>query len=115
MGRKIEGFTESAKKRLVAYSWPGNIRELKNVIERAVVLNTKSHIDESDLALSPALESGSQDTVVDVSPEMTLAALERAHIERVLRHTQGNKSRASSILGIERSTLDRKLKRFSAS
>jgi Nif-specific regulatory protein len=45
---------------------------------------------------------------------MTLAALEQIHIERVLRHTDGNKSRASAILGIERSTLDRKLKRFAA-
>ncbi len=114
MGRKIEGFSEAAKKRLLAYSWPGNIRELKNVIERAVVLNTKTHIDESDLALTPALEAGANSAAVDVSPEMTLAALEQAHIERVLRHTEGNKSRAASILGIERSTLDRKLKRFAS-
>jgi Nif-specific regulatory protein len=114
MGRKIEGFTEAAKKRLLEYSWPGNIRELKNVIERAVVLNTKGQIDESDLALTPALEAGSDAAVAGGAVEMTLAQLEQAHIERVLRHTGGNKSRAAAILGIERSTLDRKLKRFSA-
>ncbi len=114
MGRKITGLTEAAKKRLLGYSWPGNIRELKNVIERAVVLNTKTVIDESDLALSPAVHGddaahrGSDDGNV----EITLAKLERSHIERVLRHTGGNKSRASAILGIERSTLDRKLKKF---
>jgi Nif-specific regulatory protein len=114
MGRKIEGFTEAARKRLLAYSWPGNIRELKNVIERAVVLNTSGQIDESDLALTPALEAGSAAAAAGDLVEMTLAQLEQAHIERVLRHTGGNKSRAAAILGIERSTLDRKLKRFSA-
>jgi Nif-specific regulatory protein len=114
MGRKIEGFTDAAKKRLLSYSWPGNIRELKNVIERAVVLNTKLHIDESDLSLTPAMEGKTDAATSDVPAEMTLAELEQAHIERVLRHTEGNKSRAAAILGIERSTLDRKLKRFAA-
>ena len=115
MGRRIEGFSDAAKKRLTGYSWPGNIRELKNVIERAVVLNTKSQIDVSDLALTPAVEGGTPGPDADESTaEMTLAELERNHIERVLRHTGGNKSRASAILGIERSTLDRKLKKFAA-
>jgi Nif-specific regulatory protein len=112
MGRKIEVFSEAAKQRLLAYSWPGNIRELKNVIERAVVLNTKNRIEESDLALSPAMEAGPAPAIPEWPAEMTLAELEQQHIERVLRFTDGNKSRAASILGIERSTLDRKLKRF---
>ena len=112
MGRKVEGFTDAAKKRLLSYSWPGNIRELKNVIERAVVLNTEGMLDESDLALSPAVHGNAAAAMTDAPTDMTLAELEKAHIERVLRHTEGNKSRAASILGIERSTLDRKLKRF---
>ena len=115
MGRKIEDFTDAARKRLLGYSWPGNVRELKNVIERAVVLNTKTTIDESDLSLAPAVVGGNSadsGAVDDGEVEMTLAALERRHIERVLQHTSGNKSKASLILGIERSTLDRKLKRF---
>ena len=117
MGRKVEGFTDAANRRLLEYSWPGNVRELKNVVERAVVLNTKNVIDESDLTLAPAFvgdapEAGATQLLDSTNVEITLAELEREHIERVLRHTSGNKSRASSILGIERSTLDRKLKKF---
>jgi len=115
MGRKIEGFTTAAKKRLLDYNWPGNIRELRNVIERAVVLNMKPIIDANDLLLSPVSENPSPPVIAaGVPTEMSLAELEKSHIERVLRHTDGNKSRAASILGIERSTLDRKLKRFHA-
>ncbi|WP_345689622.1 sigma 54-interacting transcriptional regulator [Novipirellula caenicola] len=115
MGRRIETISEAAQKRLLEYHWPGNIRELRNVIERAVVLNQKNVIEETDLALSPTgnvgrTSSASSETAV----EMTLAELEQQHIERVLRHTDGNKSRAAAMLGIERSTLDRKLKRFAA-
>jgi Nif-specific regulatory protein len=111
MGRKIEGFTSAAKKQLAGYAWPGNIRELKNVIERAVVLNTKNLVDESDLMLSPATVAGTAAAEPSYD-EISLAELERLHIERVLCHTEGNKSRAAAILGIERSTLDRKLKKY---
>lgn len=136
MGRRIEGLTPAAQQRLLHYSWPGNVRELKNVIERAVVLNTKSVIDEADIALLPTGEGpgpggaasldaarSADGSPGDASPdaadgwptETTLADLERRHIGRVLRHTGGNKTRAATILGIERSTLDRKLKRYSRS
>ncbi|GAA4451224.1 sigma 54-interacting transcriptional regulator [Novipirellula rosea] len=116
MGRRIETISEAAQKRLLEYHWPGNIRELRNVIERAVVLNQKNVIEENDLALSPASAAGGDATASsDTAVEMTLAELEQQHIERVLRHTDGNKSRAAAMLGIERSTLDRKLKRFAKS
>ena len=125
MGRKITGFSDEAQRKLMSYPWPGNVRELRNVVERAVVLNTKSIIDSDDLSLSPTLgsnlagaaTSGQSDrsSIVEDSPEISLADLERLHINGVLQYTGGNKSRAASILGIERSTLDRKLKRYQQS
>ena len=112
MGRKISGFSDEAKQKLMKYQWPGNVRELRNVIERAVVLNTKSIIEADDLSLSPTSESPRDQSTVQEFAEVSLSDLERTHIHHVLQHTQGNKSRAASILGIERSTLDRKLKRY---
>ncbi len=115
MGRRITTITEPARRMLLDYRWPGNIRELRNVIERAVVLNAGTTIDAEHLLLTPAMSAGKgdADSATANSPvEISLADLERSHIERVLRHTDGNKSRAASILGIERSTLDRKLKKF---
>ena len=115
-GRKIQGFTDAARDALVQYTWPGNIRELKNVIERSVVLNTRERIDQPDLLLPAITSSQSLAQGLAVPPTAdalpTLAELERSHVERVLRHTEGNKSQAAKILGIERSTLDRKQKRW---
>ena len=114
MGRRITSISPTAESMLLDYRWPGNIRELRNVIERAVVLNSGDTIDAEHLLLTPAMtESQSSEKAANRTPvDLSLADLERAHIERVLRHTDGNKSRAASILGIERSTLDRKLKKF---
>ncbi|MCC9601766.1 sigma 54-interacting transcriptional regulator [Stieleria sp. JC731] len=114
MGRRINSITPAAQTMLLDYRWPGNIRELRNVIERAVVLNATDSIDAQHLLLTPATVGGASPEIAmsDSPVEISLADLEKAHIERILRHTDGNKSRAASILGIERSTLDRKLKKF---
>lgn len=126
MGRRDMKLSPAATKKLLDYTWPGNVRELRNVIERAVVLSPleslssdeEALIQADQLLLSPApvgpLSDSSELPQNDPEndPLVALADLERKHIERVLRSTGGNKSQASSILGIERSTLDRKLKRY---
>jgi transcriptional regulator with GAF, ATPase, and Fis domain len=114
-GRKLKGFMPRAMDHMLRYRWPGNVRELKNVVERAVVLAQGEYIDETDLLLSKLPTSG--DTV-DVPPQplafepLSLAEMERRHIEAVLQNTRWNKSRTAEILGIERSTLDRKIRRY---
>jgi Nif-specific regulatory protein len=114
-GRKISGFSSEALERMMQYRWPGNVRELKNVVERAVVLARGERIESEDLALTKLSTAG--DTV-DVVPApgafepMSLDELERRHILATLKATNWNKSQTASILGIERSTLDRKIRRY---
>ncbi len=112
-GRKIKGFTPAAAEKLQAYRWPGNVRELKNVVERAVALGSGPQLDAADIWLSE-LDVGAP--VVGAAggpfkPE-SLEDVEKRHILETLKFTDGNKSRAAEILGIQRSTLDRKLKDY---
>ena len=114
-GRRIRGFTTEALDRLQRYRWPGNVRELKNAIERAVVLARQEEIDATDLMLSNLATAGDTvdiPSVITGYEPTTLAEMERRHISATLRSTGWNKSRAASILGIERSTLDRKIRRY---
>lgn len=116
VGQKLAGFTPQAMELMERYRWPGNVRELKNVVERAVVLAQGDYIDVQDLTLSnlaTASESGEISLGVRAIYEpASLGEMERQHIEATLRHTNWNKSKTSEILGIERSTLDRKIKRY---
>jgi Nif-specific regulatory protein len=114
-GRKIRGFTPEATQQLASYLWPGNVRELKNVIERGVVLCRGREIDQDDLLLTKLSTAGDTGkplpSGLGFSPS-SLADMERLHILSTLQHTGWNKSRAAGILGIERSTLDRKIHRY---
>jgi Nif-specific regulatory protein len=114
-GRKITGFTDEAIAELQKYKWPGNIRELKNSIERAVVLCRNTIIDVGDLSLSN-LTTSSDTTGILLNTSSyqphSLEEIERFHIKRTLDYHDWNKSRSASVLGVERSTLDRKIKRY---
>ncbi|QDU92690.1 sigma 54-interacting transcriptional regulator [Lignipirellula cremea] len=115
-GRKITGYSPDALQHLRHYRWPGNVRELKNVIERAVVLARGETIEVHDLALSnlaTASESGEiAPPALAVYEEVSLKEIEKRHIAATLQANSWNKSRAAAILGIERSTLDRKISRY---
>jgi len=114
-GKKIRGFSAEAMAQLVRYRWPGNVRELRNVIERAVVLCGGAEIQQADLILSKLSTAGDTGELAQLpanQAQCSLAEVERQHILAILNHTGWNKSRAATILGIERSTLDRKIRRY---
>lgn len=111
--RSLADLTPAAIDRLMAYPWPGNVRELKNTIQRSVILCSGNVLDAPDLHFSQ-LEEGSTAALLAADADTgqhSLKEVELKHILAVLEKTQWNKSRAAEILGIERSTLDRKLKR----
>ncbi len=94
---------------MLRYRWPGNVRELENAMERAVTLARGGRIEPTDLPDS--LQSSPSGDFLDmaVSRRFSLGELETLYIRRVLAEVGGNKSQAASILGIDRSTLYRKL------
>ncbi len=107
-GRRLREISPGALRKLSEYDWPGNVRELRNVIERAVVLCTGPSIEEADIWLAPLFQNQSDRAF---EPQ-TLEELEKRHISETLEHTGWNKSQAAALLGIERSTLDRKIKAY---
>lgn len=110
MGLGQGGVARGALECLVKYSWPGNIREMRNVIERANIFGEGR--DEMRVEHLPAeLRTTSRAGGTPFRPE-PLKAIEKRHIERVLRHHGGNRSRAAKDLGIARATLINKIKQY---
>ncbi|HSG71261.1 MAG TPA: helix-turn-helix domain-containing protein, partial [Planctomycetaceae bacterium] len=115
MKRGTKSLTREAVALLEKYHWPGNVRELENTIERAVILGKAEVIEEKDIqfsSLETPMEPSSESNLSNVASNLSLGELEQQHILRTLDETGWNKSQAAQILGIERSTLDRKLKKY---
>jgi DNA-binding NtrC family response regulator len=102
--------SEDAIRRIMAYDWPGNIRELENAIARAVALGSGPILQVGDLPSN--LQYASGDTLPESIEVATLEALERRAIFRALRETNGDKLAAARLLGIGKTTLYRKLKQY---
>ena len=108
--RAIEGFSPAARKAMYAYSWPGNIRQLRNTIESAVVTCRGKVIDTGDLPEQIVAENRAGE--VSIRLGVTLSEAERTVIMSTLDFCEGNKTKASEMLGIGRKTLHRKLEEY---
>lgn len=117
-GRSVEGFNEAAIEYLKSYSWPGNIRELRNIIERTILLECdgpilrRRHIKLTNLD-AEIYDHGEPDQ--KIGQDIPLALIEKEHIEGVLRSNRGNKNKTAQILGIDRTTLYNKIKKYEIS
>ncbi len=110
-GRQVEGFTPAARRALVSYSWPGNIRELRNTVESCVVMARGRLIDVDELP--PQVSEGAGEESVRIRIGTTLDEAEKELIIATIGWCGGNKSRAAEVLGIGRKTLHRKLEEYS--
>ncbi|MGO9614433.1 MAG: sigma-54-dependent transcriptional regulator [Dissulfurispiraceae bacterium] len=106
LSKNTSGFTAEVTDIFSSYDWPGNVRELENIIERAVILSDSEKIGKDDISL-PAIHSGK-----DNRAHSSLQDMEKDHILKVLQEADGNQSKASQMLGIDRKTLYLKLKKY---
>ncbi len=105
--KKIHGLTREAKNKLLKYAWPGNVRELQHTIERAVILGDGSMLKPENFLFHTTSKQKKEEEVV-----LNLEQLERQAIEKALRISNGNISRAAEYLGITRYALYRKLEKL---
>jgi len=107
-----KAITKAAMDVLVNYNWPGNVRELENVIERAVILSDGNEIESDALPDKIREKEPSSQQLIMEKVQVTLEELEREYLLKVLDDTNWQKKKASSILGINASTLYRKIQRY---
>ena len=110
--KEIRGFSPESLQILKTYHWPGNVRELENVIERAAILTRGDLVTPDVLPVQPRNQASAP---LPGNRLISLEAIEREHIEQVLRRTGYHKSRSAEILGISRKTLDRKIVEYNLS
>jgi DNA-binding NtrC family response regulator len=106
LSRVVTAFTSESLELLAGYHWPGNVRELENVVERAMILCESDKIGAEDLSIP------STGTISELGTNPSLEEMEKNFILRVLKEANGNQSKASQLLGIDRKTLYLKLKKY---
>jgi len=112
-GKPVKGYTPQAMDKLIRHPWPGNVREMMNTIESAVVLSSSTYLREGDI---PDFREELATAVPPEAPDdLSLDEMERSTILKTLESVRGNKSEAARKLGITRATLHKKLKKYGVS
>jgi DNA-binding NtrC family response regulator len=115
-GERGASITPEALARLTEYHWPGNVRELENTIERALVLSREGIVTDTEVQIRPPSErTGARWTdqvPLNVGWQASISELEKSLVERALRQTEGNKSKAAELLGIHRRLLYEKMREY---
>lgn len=117
-GRAVEHMSKSARQALMSYDWPGNIRQLRNMIERMVVVDLDGLLDVDDLPdeIAPPPRQGNEPQISHEGPGSLigrpLSEVERHYIEKTLELTEGKREEAAGLLGIGERTLYRKIKEY---
>ncbi|RPI33076.1 MAG: sigma-54-dependent Fis family transcriptional regulator [Nitrospiraceae bacterium] len=109
LSKSVSDFAPEVLDLFNSYDWPGNVRELENIIERAVILSDSEQIVREDVSI-PTVNAGRETPAASSLEEM-----EKEHIQKVLHEAEGNQSKASLLLGIDRKTLYLKLKKYGIS
>ncbi|GAC1455076.1 MAG: sigma 54-interacting transcriptional regulator [Gemmatimonadaceae bacterium] len=112
LGKRIVGLTPAAERKLVTAEWSGNVRELRNVIERACILADSEFIADREFSISLSAAAPGVPARAGQPDEGTLSAVERDRIVEVMAGVGGNKSRAARILGLDRRSLYRRLELY---
>ncbi len=111
--RNLKGFTPKAMDLLMRYDWPGNIRELENVVERSVIMMRGDFITPDEFpGVLKSLDPEYEQISAEILSGKSLKEMEKAMIMRTLQETDGNRTHAAEILGISRRTLQLKLKEY---
>lgn len=109
-GIQLDGFSEDAEQALIEYSWPGNVREMKHILERAVLLSGGGVLEEEFLSIDKKPVSKSEEN--DINEDLTLGEAELQLIKQALERTNRNVSKAARELGITRMALRYRIKKY---